>query len=69
MSQLAEPRAPTDRPQTQDAAAAKSAAAARADAAMAAYVGYLAGLFDIGQLAAGRRLSRAGVREPLLNDS
>jgi hypothetical protein len=35
---------------------------------MRAYVGYLAGLFDIGQLAAGRRLERSGVHEPLLHD-
>jgi hypothetical protein len=37
-----------------------------AEAAMTAYVGYLAGWFDIGRLAAGRRLSRGGVRDPLL---
>jgi hypothetical protein len=43
--------------------------AARADAAMSAYVGYLAGWFEIGRLAAGRRLSRAGLDAPLLNDS
>lgn len=41
---------------------------ARADAALFEYVGYLAGWFDIGQIAAGRRLRRAGVREALLND-
>ena len=40
-----------------------------ADAAVTAYVGYLAGWFDIGQIAAGRQLERAGVREPLLNDA
>jgi hypothetical protein len=42
--------------------------ASAADAAMTTYVGLLAGWFDIGQLAAGRRLERAGVRGPLLND-
>ena len=39
-----------------------------ADAVMSAYVGYLAGWFDIAQLAAGRRLVRGGVRSALLND-
>ncbi len=42
--------------------------ASAAEAAMTAYVGYLAGWFDIGRLAAGRRLTRAGVNTPLLND-
>ena len=46
----------------------QSERAARADAAMNAYVGYLAGWFEIGRLAAGRRLNRAGLQEPLLND-
>lgn len=35
---------------------------------MRAYVGYLAGWFDLGQLAAGRRLERNGVDAPLLTD-
>jgi hypothetical protein len=39
-----------------------------AEQVMRDYVGYLAGWFDIGQLAAGRRLERSGVREPLLKD-
>jgi hypothetical protein len=39
-----------------------------ADSVMTAYVGYLAGWFEIGRLAAGRRLDRAGLRGPLLND-
>ncbi|HKR87655.1 MAG TPA: hypothetical protein VJS38_05720 [Phenylobacterium sp.] len=38
------------------------------DQMMRAYVGYLAGWFDIAQLAAGRRLERSGVRRPLLSD-
>ena len=42
--------------------------ASAAAAAMTEYVGYLAGWFDIGRLAAGRRLNRAGVRTSLLND-
>lgn len=67
MNPLAQPPAPADRPQTQDAAPA--APATPADAAMTAYVGFLAGWFEIGRLAAGRRLSRAGVHEPLLNDA
>ncbi len=67
MNQLAQPPAPTDRPQAQDATPAASATAA--DAAMTAYVGLLAGWFDIGRLAASRRLNRAGVHEPLLNDA
>jgi hypothetical protein len=41
---------------------------ADADSVMTAYVGYLAGWFEIGRLAAGRRLDRAGLRSPLLND-
>jgi hypothetical protein len=40
-----------------------------ADAAMKEYVGYLAGWFDLAQLAAARRLRRAGVRTSLLNDA
>ena len=43
-------------------------AASAADAAMRTYVGYLAGWFDLGQLAAGRRLERGGVKKPLLTD-
>lgn len=39
-----------------------------ADAAMRAYVCYLAGWFDLGLLAAGRRLERSGVEAPLLTD-
>lgn len=42
--------------------------ASPADAAMRAYVGLLAGWFDLGQLAAGRRLQRGGVEAPLLTD-
>lgn len=38
------------------------------DQMIRAYVGFLAGMFDIGQLAAGRRLQRSGAREPLLHD-
>lgn len=38
------------------------------DAMMTAYVSYLAGCFEIAQLAAARRLARAGVHTPLLND-
>ena len=67
MNQLAQPPAPTARSQAQDATPMKTAAPA--DAAMTAYVGYLAGWFDIGRLAASRRLNRAGLHEPLLNDS
>jgi len=39
-----------------------------ADEVMRAYVCYLAGLFELGQLAAGRRLERSGVDAPLLTD-
>jgi hypothetical protein len=39
------------------------------DVVMTAYVGYLAGWFEIGRLAASRRLDRAGLSAPLLNDS
>jgi len=42
--------------------------ASAADAAMRAYIGYLAGWFDLGLLAAGRRLERSGVEKPLLTD-
>jgi hypothetical protein len=56
------PAAPVSSPQ--EARPASSAA----DAAMRAYVGYLAGWFDLGQLAAGRRLERNGVDAPLLTD-
>lgn len=38
------------------------------DQMMRTYVSYLAGWFDIAQLAAGRRLERSGVRKPLLGD-
>ena len=62
-----QPPAQAPRPQAPDAAPPRAHAAA--DAAMTAYVGFLAGWFDLGRLAAGRRLSRAGVQEPLLNDS
>lgn len=43
-------------------------ASSAAEAVMRAYIGYLAGWFDLGQLAAGRRLERSGVKEPLLTD-
>jgi len=42
--------------------------ASAADAAMRAYVCYLAGWFELGRLAAGRRLERSGVDAPLLTD-
>jgi len=42
--------------------------ASAADEAMRAYLCYLAGWFELGQLAAGRRLERCGVDAPLLTD-
>jgi hypothetical protein len=45
------------------------AAQSPSDAMMAAYIGYLAGYFEIGRLAAARRLARSGLHTPLLNDA
>jgi hypothetical protein len=45
------------------------APASPADAVFNAYVSYLAGCFELASLTAGRRLTRAGVRAPLLNDA
>ena len=67
MDQFAEIPAPIAEPPAQGPAPAEPRT--EADAVMTAYVGFLAGCFDIGRLAAGRRLSRAGVRDPLLNDA
>jgi len=71
---------PTDQPPTRPAARNGNASAPSAeprsfqthsaigDQVMRTYIGFLAGWFDLAQLAAGRRLERSGVRKPLLND-
>lgn len=51
----ADPRGPSEAA----ASAPRKPDAAAADAAMTEYVGYLAGWFDLAQLAAGRRLGRS----------
>jgi hypothetical protein len=58
---------PALKPQSEEPPA-PHAPASLADAVVKECVGYFAGWFDIGQLAAGRRLKRAGVRTSLLND-
>lgn len=74
MNQLSPPPSPTETSPAEDAAtpprreSAAEPAHAATDATLCAYVGYFAGWFDIGRLAASRRLDRAGVRAPLLND-
>jgi hypothetical protein len=59
---------PSPAPKSQPAPHEPNEQPAAADAAMKEYVGYLASWFDLAQLAAARRLRRAGMRTSLLND-
>jgi hypothetical protein len=69
MNQALPPFAPTP-PDAHEADPPRPAARyTTADDVMTAYVNLLAGCFQVGQLAAGRRLNRSGVHTNLLNDA